>query len=111
VPHPLVLRRPLHPHHAPPKTPAKLPRLDHTKRPAPVLNPIHPLSISLIYGAWTLSPLATMAPNAAEQENNDHLILSEDPDHPANLIPSLCAKFWTLGWVTRTGGGCSIREE
>ncbi|KAG5979852.1 Methylthioribulose-1-phosphate dehydratase [Claviceps digitariae] len=43
--------------------------------------------------------------------NADHLITSDDPDHPANLIPSLCAKFWTLGWVTGTGGGCSIREE
>ncbi|KAG6010657.1 Methylthioribulose-1-phosphate dehydratase [Claviceps maximensis] len=41
----------------------------------------------------------------------DHLITSDNPDHPANLIPSLCAKFWTLGWVTGTGGGCSIREE
>ena len=42
---------------------------------------------------------------------NDHLVRSDNPDHPANLIPSLCAKFWTLGWVTGTGGGCSIREE
>lgn len=43
--------------------------------------------------------------------NGDQLITSESPDHPANLIPSLCAKFWTLGWVTGTGGGCSIRDE
>jgi len=42
---------------------------------------------------------------------DDQLITSDNPDHPANLIPSLCAKFWTLGWVTGTGGGCSIREE
>ncbi|KAG5929706.1 Methylthioribulose-1-phosphate dehydratase [Claviceps africana] len=41
----------------------------------------------------------------------DHLITSDDPDHPANLIPSLCAKFWMLGWVTGTGGGCSIRDD
>ncbi|SPO00948.1 probable Methylthioribulose-1-phosphate dehydratase [Cephalotrichum gorgonifer] len=53
-----------------------------------------------------------MASEAADQRgNNDHLVESNDPDHPANLIPSLCAKFWTLGWVTGTGGGCSIREE
>lgn len=39
------------------------------------------------------------------------LVTSSDPNHPANLIPSLCAKFWTLGWVTGTGGGCSIRDE
>ncbi len=41
----------------------------------------------------------------------DKLITSDDHEHPANLIPSLCAKFWTLGWVTGTGGGCSIRDE
>jgi methylthioribulose-1-phosphate dehydratase len=44
-------------------------------------------------------------------ENPDQLVTSDNPDHPANLIPSLCAKFWTLGWVTGTGGGCSIRDE
>jgi methylthioribulose-1-phosphate dehydratase len=44
-------------------------------------------------------------------ENPDQFVTSDDPEHPANLIPSLCAKFWTLGWVTGTGGGCSIREE
>ncbi|KAJ4163427.1 hypothetical protein LMH87_005158 [Akanthomyces muscarius] len=41
----------------------------------------------------------------------DKLITSDDHEHPANLIPSLCAKFWTLGWVTGTGGGCSIRDD
>ncbi|RCI15072.1 hypothetical protein L249_6809 [Ophiocordyceps polyrhachis-furcata BCC 54312] len=41
----------------------------------------------------------------------DQLITSHDPHHPANLIPALCAKFWTLGWVTGTGGGCSIRQD
>lgn len=54
--------------------------------------------------------------NAAEKavdvaNNNDHLVISDDQSHPANLIPSLCAKFWTLGWVTGTGGGASIRDE
>ncbi|KAI1826471.1 methylthioribulose-1-phosphate dehydratase [Xylaria intraflava] len=43
-------------------------------------------------------------------ENNHQLVVSENHDHPANLVPSLCAKFWTLGWVTGTGGGCSIRD-
>ena len=49
--------------------------------------------------------------NGTDDANNDRLVRSDNPDHPANLIPSLCAKFWTLGWVTGTGGGCSIREE
>lgn len=31
---------------------------------------------------------------------NDHLVRSDDPDHPANLIPELCKKFYQLGWVT-----------
>lgn len=48
---------------------------------------------------------------ANQTDNNDHLVVSENPNHPANLIPSLCAKFWTLGWVTGTGGGCSIKED
>lgn len=43
--------------------------------------------------------------------NNDHLVESSDPNHPANMIPELCKKFWHLGWVTGTGGGASIRDE
>ncbi|KAL6403376.1 Methylthioribulose-1-phosphate dehydratase [Ilyonectria robusta] len=49
--------------------------------------------------------------DAAQREAGEALVTSVDPNHPANLIPSLCAKFWTLGWVTGTGGGCSIRDE
>ena len=41
-------------------------------------------------------------------KSNDHLITSADPNHPANLICTLCRKFYTLGWVTGTGGGTSI---
>ncbi|RKF78735.1 Methylthioribulose-1-phosphate dehydratase [Golovinomyces cichoracearum] len=65
-------------------------------------------------------------------ECDDHLIVSSDRQHPANLIPELCRKFWTLGWVTGiasllyrfavifhrinqcfvgTGGGVSIRNN
>ncbi|CAB3254934.1 unnamed protein product [Arctia plantaginis] len=32
------------------------------------------------------------------------------PEHPRNLIPSLCNQFYHLGWVTGTGGGISIKE-
>jgi len=56
-----------------------------------------------------------MAPVESSQEsvhdNNDHLVKSDDSQHPANLIPELCRKFWTLGWVTGTGGGTSIRDK
>jgi len=52
-----------------------------------------------------------MATSTNKTGNNDHLIRSEDSLHPANLIPELCRKFWTLGWVTGTGGGTSIRDD
>eukprot|EP00053_Salpingoeca_punica_P014904 m.135892 g.135892 ORF g.135892 m.135892 type:complete len:219 (-) comp16574_c0_seq2:749-1405(-) len=32
-------------------------------------------------------------------------------DHPRRLIPELCRLFYTLGWVTGTGGGISIKRE
>ncbi|KAN0135356.1 Methylthioribulose-1-phosphate dehydratase [Lactarius tabidus] len=41
--------------------------------------------------------------------NTDRLVTSDDPLHPANLIPELCRGFYHLGWVTGTGGGISIR--
>jgi methylthioribulose-1-phosphate dehydratase len=32
-----------------------------------------------------------------------------DKEHPLELIPELCRLFYSLGWVTGTGGGISIR--
>lgn len=58
--------------------------------------------------------ISTTRPNvkmASASDNNDHLVQSSDPNHPANMIPELCKKFWHLGWVTGTGGGASIRQE
>lgn len=40
------------------------------------------------------------SPGKMESQDNDHLVQSSDPDHPANLIPELCRKFYQLGWVT-----------
>lgn len=34
----------------------------------------------------------------AEGES-DHLVISDDLQHPANLICELCRKFYPLGWV------------
>ncbi|GIY30814.1 methylthioribulose-1-phosphate dehydratase [Caerostris extrusa] len=30
-------------------------------------------------------------------------------EHPRRIIPELCKQFYTLGWVTGTGGGISIK--
>ena len=32
-------------------------------------------------------------------------------DHPRNLVPELCRHFYSLGWVSGTGGGMSIRKD
>ncbi|MCJ1334745.1 Methylthioribulose-1-phosphate dehydratase [Bachmanniomyces sp. S44760] len=43
-------------------------------------------------------------------ESSDHLVISQDEQHPANVICKLCRAFYQLGWVTGTGGGTSIRQ-
>lgn len=48
--------------------------------------------------------------NNGESNEFDQLVVSKDPLHPANLIPELCRLFYTIGWVTGTGGGISIRR-
>lgn len=46
----------------------------------------------------------------AVANENDALITSSDPHHPANHICSLCVQFYGHGWVTGTGGGISIKH-
>ena len=36
---------------------------------------------------------------SSEAADDEDLTYSIDPDHPANLICTLCRKFYTLGWV------------
>ncbi|KAK3675817.1 Methylthioribulose-1-phosphate dehydratase [Recurvomyces mirabilis] len=47
---------------------------------------------------------------ASQHNETDELVRSDDPLHPANHISDLCRRFHTLGWVTGTGGGVSIRH-
>ncbi|BGP46847.1 Methylthioribulose-1-phosphate dehydratase [Rhodotorula kratochvilovae] len=53
-----------------------------------------------------------LAPPTDPNHPNDHSLIEhrDDPSHPAFLIPELCRGFYTLGWVTGTGGGISIRK-
>lgn len=41
----------------------------------------------------------------------DEYVISENKNHPANLICELCALFYDQNWVTGTGGGMSIRHN
>jgi hypothetical protein len=36
---------------------------------------------------------------SSNSHDAEALVHSEDPNHPANHICTLCAKFYTLGWV------------
>jgi len=47
----------------------------------------------------------------ASSGDSDNLVKSDNPEHPANLIPELCRQFYGLNWVTGTGGGISLRKE
>ncbi|GME84344.1 unnamed protein product [Ambrosiozyma monospora] len=48
--------------------------------------------------------------NVKGKADNNQLVISSDPEHPANLICELCRMFYNNGWVTGTGGGISIRD-
>lgn len=52
--------------------------------------------------------IADMSITNTGKDSNDHLVQSSEADHPANLIPELCRKFYNWGWVTGTGGGVSL---
>jgi len=51
-----------------------------------------------------------IVPKTSKQSSLNEKQPQEDEEHPRNLIPSLCRLFYTLGWVTGTGGGITIRK-
>ncbi len=59
---------------------------------------------------YLLLNLRLMTAAQSDSAEADHLILSTDPDHPANIICTLCRNFYSLGWVGGTGGGTSIKR-
>ncbi|KAI1285892.1 Methylthioribulose-1-phosphate dehydratase [Halotydeus destructor] len=48
---------------------------------------------------------------AADGDSVEHLPIALAQDDPRRLIPELCSQFYTLGWVSGTGGGMSIRRD
>lgn len=83
----------------------------HSLLPSPFANPTPncPAWGTINPDARLLTSQTTMCADADKTVavNNDHLVQSDDPEHPANLIPALCRNFYNWGWVTGTGGGVS----
>lgn len=83
--------------------------------PTTKFAPRHRLpAMSIVHDAELLQYRVEQAPdekaNMSLEQDADTLVRSSDPLHPANHISDLCRKFYTLGWVTGTGGGVSIRH-
>src|SRR5271163_1682623 len=72
--------------------------------PPPLLPSIGPFwlipTIQFFCTSFQSGTSVIFAEMATSDSSNDHLVKSDDNQHPANLIPELCKKFWTLGWVT-----------
>lgn len=49
-------------------------------------------------------------PVIRKASGSDSLVISDDSNHPANVICELCRLFYDKDWVTGTGGGMSIKE-
>lgn len=47
----------------------------------------------------------------SEQDSNDHMVLSDDPSHPANMVCSLSKQFYEKEWCVGTGGSIAIRDD
>ena len=51
------------------------------------------------YQAAGPAPTKDVDGDIVEDTSIDHLVVSDDPQHPANLICELCRKFYQWGWV------------
>ncbi|KAI9221005.1 class II aldolase/adducin N-terminal [Blastocladiella britannica] len=53
----------------------------------------------------------TTTTNGSTNAIDDSYAPREESEAAEQLIPALCKQFYTLGWVSGTGGGMSIREK
>jgi len=68
---------------------------------------INPLNFSSTSSSSSSSSSSSCSSSSSTTEQKE---LSSSCHHPRVLIPELCALFYTLKWVTGTGGGLSIRQ-
>ncbi|ORZ35003.1 class II aldolase/adducin N-terminal [Catenaria anguillulae PL171] len=58
----------------------------------------------------TITPPTSTDQSQPASQNDDTYCPQEHSHSAAHLIPELCKQFYTLGWVSGTGGGMSIRQ-
>lgn len=59
-------------------------------------------NLKLLKEAFTRISQYTHNTMTTPAQDVEALVHSDDPNHPANHICALCAKFYTLGWVRAT---------
>ncbi|KAJ6257809.1 Methylthioribulose-1-phosphate dehydratase [Drechslerella dactyloides] len=90
--------------------------LRHDIRTSTSKSPPSPIAafLAYVYPPYSKTKMSMAENPVLSEEEQTALVTSDDPHHPANLIlykGELCRNFYTLGWVTGTGGGISIKQE